>query len=118
MSEATVLDVLTGARELLNIPERWTQQFSARDGEGYPIDPTAPEAVCWCLLGALSCQIEDLTGDRPRENTVLWSDTRHTLYDYLDAEKSISGFNDSHTHEEVVALLDKIIAQEGAKVAT
>lgn len=40
-------------KELLSSPERWTQGFIARDLDGDGCGPTAAEAVCWCLTGAL-----------------------------------------------------------------
>jgi hypothetical protein len=39
--------------ELLDTPEKWTKGAFARDSKGDPVDPVSPEAVCWCIEGAL-----------------------------------------------------------------
>ena len=40
-------------RELLSSREKWTQGESSRDSFGNPVDINSPNAVCWCLSGAL-----------------------------------------------------------------
>lgn len=39
--------------ELLNGPEKWTKEAIARNGDGKPVYLTSPDAVSYCLLGAL-----------------------------------------------------------------
>jgi hypothetical protein len=45
-------DLLEPVRRILSSPEKWTKGCSAYDSDGYPVLPTEPEAVRWCLLGA------------------------------------------------------------------
>ena len=39
--------------ELLSDPKRWTQDAFARDSTGFKCDVDAPDAQCFCLLGAI-----------------------------------------------------------------
>ena len=45
--------VLRAARELLSDPARWTKGAWAEDGAGMEVSPVSPNAVCWCVEGAL-----------------------------------------------------------------
>lgn len=49
-----IADHLKEIRELVSIPERWTQGSNARNKEGSAIPPTHGRAVCWCVNGASS----------------------------------------------------------------
>ena len=40
--------------ELLEKPENWTQRANARDANGRDISSYHPDAVCWCLFGAVN----------------------------------------------------------------
>lgn len=55
----TVADVLDAAADLLEKPKGWTQGAYARDADGRDVNPyekwrPSPEAVCFCLYGALA----------------------------------------------------------------
>ncbi len=39
--------------ELFQDESNWTQLALARNAAGESIDPNDPEAVCWCLYGAI-----------------------------------------------------------------
>ena len=39
--------------ELLNEPSKWTRYTGARDMRGNKISISSPDAVCWCLMGAV-----------------------------------------------------------------
>lgn len=41
------------AYELLDSPERWTQFVPARNSAGEVVKAKAPDAVCWCIMGAI-----------------------------------------------------------------
>lgn len=98
MNDMTVVDILKATREKISDPRHWTQGFFALDRKGFPTPALSEDAVSWCLEGALlnACTenyskawnvIVEIAGDIP---------TR---------------FNDSHTHADVIALLDKAIAE-------
>jgi hypothetical protein len=39
--------------ELLSDETKWTQNVHARDKDGHPLWSSHPQAVCWCLMGAV-----------------------------------------------------------------
>lgn len=80
--------------ELLSSPSRWTQDFFARDVEGHAVLPSSPEAVAWCLIGALTKCYPD-----PEENARI-SDK---MYDLLGGE-GVVRFNDRAKHWQVLAV--------------
>lgn len=41
-------------RELFTDESKWTQHTRARDVNGRGVDENSPDAVCWCLTGAIS----------------------------------------------------------------
>lgn len=46
------LNLLTGMRELLSDPKKWTKGAYARNCQGYGVPFKSEEAVCFCLQGA------------------------------------------------------------------
>ena len=121
---ATVI-VLTNTRTVLTDPARWTQGEFARKASGIGTTSMNPEAVCFCLLGAVSraaygtqfvTKEEDY--DTFREGA---TNARNELFNTLNIEhefyefagRDIPGFNDNPDtkHEHVLALIDKTIAR-------
>jgi hypothetical protein len=47
-------EILRAARLLLSDPEQWTQTVHARNACGDPVKPTDPDAVRWCIYGAIA----------------------------------------------------------------
>jgi hypothetical protein len=127
-----VLRVVSEVRELLSDPERWTQESYARDAEGRPTyiikpwsldnenDPGPPfgPPVCFCLDGA----VRRVTGYEPVEVEVndrseaLYNGV-HKLLENVTRDKtrkaSYSEFNDTATHDELMALLDEALETAG-----
>lgn len=106
-----LLTDLKAVRTLLTDPARWTQLASARLADGHTIRPDgtwvrtdSEDAVSFCLLGAIRRVC--------RRHQDAWDALTNQL-----TTQSISSFNDSHTHEEVLGLIDAAIrdaqAQEG-----
>ena len=102
----TTLEILTQARELLSDPARWTQGVLAQCADGATTCPNDPDAVCWCFHGALyrAAGIAEYRKDSARRAYAL-------LRQHLGGEL-LSTFNDTHTHAQVLAALDHVIAQE------
>lgn len=48
-----MLQEFHSVQEVFADPGRWTQGTLARDASRIPINPRAPSATCWCLLGAV-----------------------------------------------------------------
>jgi hypothetical protein len=95
----TPLEILKAARELISVPERWTQGGSARDRDGICVKSASAYAVCWCAAGAVY-------------KTGCNDDASLRALRFLDAVSgsTIEPFNDSHTHAEVLAAFDRAIA--------
>jgi len=90
-------------RDLLADPKRWTQEYCGRTASGDPITVPSPEATCFCLMGAIF-QTQGCETGR----------TVNKLEDHLNESPLLEGvsyvrFNDTHTHAEVLALLDERI---------
>ena len=89
---------LRRVRKRIEKLENWTRVTMARDKNGELTDPRSPLAITWCLLGALAKeQVDCMT---------VWDALRKQSGEY-----GISYFNDSHTHAEVLALVDETIKE-------
>ena len=95
----TDLEALRAMRELLAVRSRWTKGAAARDKYGHRVSFRSPRAARHCLMGA----VFQIGG-----NILL-------LDSVLPRGDSMIAFNDTHTHAEVLALLDEAIALEEAK---
>ena len=87
--------------------ENWTQDDYAKTADGNGAYSKSDEAVCWCSLGALTKL------SPPDEDKQVRKLAKLLLSEAMDSPIAI--FNDSHTHEEVLAAWDKAI--ELAKAA-
>lgn len=93
----TALQLLEEGKATIQDPKRWTQGAFARDKENEKVSSHNPTAVCWCSLGALN-RIED-SGEYRQAVRLLCK----------AAGMEVADFNDSATHEEVIAMWDKAI---------
>lgn len=50
--------ILRAIKARLLPPEAHTKGTAARDATSFPVAPTDPAAVCWCLLGAARVETE------------------------------------------------------------
>ena len=100
------LEVLIVARKLIEKPENWTRDFLARDSHGDPVYVHSDKAVCFCAMGALHKAIGETSAEYLDVVASLASAAR------ID---TVAGFNDTHTHDEVLALFGKAIEMEKAK---
>lgn len=80
------------AQELLSGPDKWTKCLNARSRDGNQVDPSDPEAVKWCLQGALiKCypnewegklmQINLFLAQKELESPVAWNDSPGRTFD-------------------------------------
>lgn len=102
-----VVKLLQDARNLISKPENWTQADFAKKVDGSGTYSHSDDAVCWCSLGALTKVSPPVEDSQTKKHAKLL--LRKTM------NKPITIFNDSHTHEEVLAAWDKAI--EAAKAA-
>jgi hypothetical protein len=108
------LEILKDARALIAKPECHTKGVAARDEKRESTSVDSPYATCWCLWGALVkagahramdgdisppiVRVMEAVGIDPEERSLV------ALFDW----------NDSHTHAEILAALDRAIAIESA----
>ena len=101
----TTLEGLKEVRKLLEVPERWTQGTFARNAKGDSVTLGDKTTACLCVSGA--CWV---VGDPVGAYWRLFNSIN-------DVSVKLSGnhaaaYNDTHTHEEVLALIDRAIAKE------
>ena len=103
ITKATVA-TLRQLRSRLAQPLYWTKGAAARDAAGRPVDPYHSSACKWCLLGAM---MRDFGPGTASAREVLIAIAGHRL----------AAFNDTHTHDEVIAKIESAIALAKAAVA-
>lgn len=86
------------AYQLLEKPEAWTKGAAARDRDGRSVDFNHPDAICWCVTGAIEkcypCNISN-------------RDARNRLKAAVRAVDWIHKWNDAQTttHSQVLEVL-------------
>ena len=90
------LDALIAARAIIADEAHWTRGDFAKDSMGYSADSTSNEAVCWCSIGAL-----EKASDTGSISAMI--ELNRTV------QGSMSEYNDTHSHAEVLAVWDSTI---------
>lgn len=100
----TPLEILKAARELIAVPERWTQGALAKAYDGESLWYGDNRATCFCAEGAL-------------KRVCLSDGDSYDAYMELSDAAGMPAhhFNDSHTHPEVIALFDRAITAAEAQ---
>lgn len=101
----SVQSILTKARELISDPAHWTQGEMARNSRGKQEAACSGAAVKWCALGAIIRMADEPLVEK-RTIIALTRLLRGSIANY----GSIADYNDTHSHSEVLALLDAAIA--------
>lgn len=99
------VETLKQARVL--IERGWTQNAFARDADGRQVSFDNPAATCYCLSGAVGA-ITGVDGD-------LWHQVQLRLEETPEVgDNGIAFWNDAtyRTKEQVLALIDRVIAEE------
>lgn len=89
---ARVHELLVNARELISDPEHWTQGMAERVYRS--------GGVSYCSLGALT---------KASTNGYYFSQAYIEMTAAIPGIQGIVTFNDTHTHEQVLAIFDKVI---------
>lgn len=106
MTREQTISVLRAARELISDPARWTQDVMARDRDGVELrDGYDTGAVCFCAEGA----IEHITGHDLGFAHPALAALVVAVRELGEGGVTPAGYNDSHSHPEVVALFDRAI---------
>lgn len=115
------MSVLIEARKLISDPERWLQGRYAETAGHLPCFPKDEKAVSFCSVGAVVHVLPEQTIPE-REVRQLsaavhaldpgWLATYRQEHPHTRFERCIAQYNDTHTHEEVLAVWDLAIAEE------
>jgi hypothetical protein len=107
----SILDVLIQARARISTPDHWMRHHPAADKFGNLVPSNRPEAHRFCALGAIGNALGGC--DKPE-----WEPTVKALHEAKDrlfpkaARISVTGFNDTRNHEDVLAIFDGAIEAE------
>jgi hypothetical protein len=100
------LNLLTGIRELLTDPKRWTKGSRAQNNKGFPVFINSSEAVCFCLFGAAikTAGLDDRVDNTWPVRVIL--DTEFQAF--AGYERQAWGWNDDaeRTHADILKFLD------------
>jgi len=107
---ALALTLVKGARSLLDNPRNWTKHALARTASDTPVDSANPEAVCWCLVGALSKTRMKQGVKDENAIAIVTAITDRAVYDRTPDLNRVE-FNDHlhTTHRDVLDVLDAAI---------
>lgn len=125
MSVGPLTQLLIKARQRIAKEENWGRGAYARNAAGYGVDVLAPEAVCWCAVGALEAECKHhmpswLVMGKPKIHPIY--QPAHLLLQQAAAKVvgpgrvySITVVNDSMGHEAVVRMYNIAIKEAKGK---
>lgn len=102
----TLLQTLRDTRAIIADPEHWTQGQYAVDQSGHYAPLHSGAAHAFCLLGAFA-RAEGRADDSPASDNLIELYRRFRL----GRVSSPAIFNDTSTHDQVLAKLDEIIVK-------
>src|SRR4029079_12117931 len=102
MAQPVERQIVQRARALIATPQTWTQRESARDSSGEPVSWRSPEAVQFCIWGALNRAAREMTDNE--HQSVRFA--AHAARPLRSMTPSLSRLNDRGAHADVLALLD------------
>lgn len=107
-------EILIEARNIISDEKNWTQGAEAREQNGDPVSPRCPWAVCFCSIGAVHRAaikiVNNGFGVYSLDTSRLRTGAVGALAKELKCYTHIDQFNDASTHQEVLALFDRAIA--------
>jgi hypothetical protein len=119
MTDKTPLEILKDARSRITPPGTWTRFSLARNRDGFPREPTASDAYCFCALGAI-CAAAGMDGyntelrhhGRAAEAVLLLSPNCPNI---AAAKIAIVSLNDAEDVEQdyILAIFDRAIKRAG-----
>jgi hypothetical protein len=114
----TVPDVLQKAKALISNRDNWTQQCEARNKDLQPCPPNHPDAVAFCIIGAVhnvcGLDCDDPTESLPehkvsRDAYDILQDAVIQITDGQREDYTVEQYNDTRTHSQVLEMLDTAI---------
>lgn len=108
-------EFMVGAKELIKDESSWTKDWFARNDSGLAVSSMHEDATCFCSLGAIErfagCELGGDLVDGASSRTKEAQNLLESVMGGLLVEE----YNDTHTHEEVMAKWGEAI--EVAKAA-
>jgi len=105
MAQPLERKIVGRARGLIAAPQMWTQGEFARDGLGQPVSWRSTEATQFCIWGALNRAAGEFTANEHLRVRLADGAARALRA----TTPSISRLNDSGTHADVLALIDRYL---------
>lgn len=96
----TPSEILRKAKALIDTPEKWIQEAYAVNDKGWEVELSNPSACKFCSLGA----IHRINDDNDDAHDATFDYLKNAMGTYVD------GYNDTHTHAEVMAKWDEAIS--------
>ena len=112
-SGKTIVQILKDVRTVLYDPERWTQGVRALDAEGNQVRAEDPEAVCWCIEGAIGVVCNPYGVTPPHVLKAL----DKVVFAMFGRDCGVGYLNDMVEHEVIIQLLDEAILIEEVRDA-
>lgn len=114
----TVPEVLRQAKALISNRQNWTQQCEARNKDLQPCPPNHPDAVAFCISGAVH-RVCGLDCDDPNESLPKYKVSQKAcdilqeavirITDGQREDYTVEHYNDTHTHRQVLQVIDAAI---------
>ena len=104
-TKLTAIDILEAARELIAEPEHWLQGDVRARANNRPVGPNHPLANKFTLTAAIERVTSPLDGQAISKAMSALFIAMH------DSEQSFSDYNNTHTHAEILRLLDAAIVE-------
>lgn len=109
MSE--LLEALKQARLTLASKDNWCRFSFAEDAEGNRVPAHHPSAVRWCLTGVLHKVCSKKNGLFAE----VYEEIRSVGKEGNPMLGGLCGYNDEHSYEEVIVLLDKTLCKVASR---
>lgn len=101
-------ETLKAIKAVIDTPAKWTKEVLARDASGRKIRPSSPDAVCFCIFGAIDRVVPN-TNDRVDYDNYIFAEVVKL---YPGTPGGLADFNDARKigHADVMKVLDRAIA--------
>ena len=114
VTRSRLVEVIQRALTLIAVQETWTRGVLARNAQGMPVSPFAPDAVRFCAIGALrNAAFQIMQGNECAAMQL----ARAIEFEVLSMGASLESVNDGGGREAVAALLRKELAAATLRLA-
>ena len=97
------LTIIKKAKQKIYLKKNWTQEAFARDKDGRAVKAANKDAVCWCALGAVYCQVID------QQHRITLSSTIIERSSIVQKSCGLGTVNDILGHKHVIRVFNEVI---------